>query len=433
MTGSRKSEILLTLGFLGIISCVPLVQIALELRRGERVQFTDLFRYAPTVRNLRQYERTLEDKSWFQRAVRPEMQRLVLLALGDAGAKGLVGREGWLFYRPGVRYLVEKGCTEGVARAIIRYRDQLKERGIELLLLPVPDKASVYPDRLTSRMAARFQDFRSPTEDLMLALKRSGVESVDLFRLFREARRENGDATDLYLACDTHWTPVGARLAAEAVARKLRNLGWAPGGTGILPVARRYVTRPVRVERRADILEMIQVPGGTGILPVGSTSASFPAQFVECEQVLDKSAGLLVSTVSGREGTYMNQHLVDTPLQATVLLLGDSFSRIYQIPEPQSLGAVPGQGGAEGNRENLRSTRRLLPGSAGLPSLLARALAAPVDYIISDGGAATAVRQTLSTNAEILELKRVVIWEFAERDIALGAEGWRDVPLPPRL
>ena len=105
MTGSRKSEVLLTLGFLGIISCVPLAQIALELRRGERVQFTDLFRYAPTVRNLRQYERTLEDKSWFQRAVRPEMQRLQLLALGDAGAKGLVGREGWLFYRPEVGIL----------------------------------------------------------------------------------------------------------------------------------------------------------------------------------------------------------------------------------------------------------------------------------------------------------------------------------------
>ncbi|MBM4040982.1 MAG: hypothetical protein FJ290_20980 [Planctomycetes bacterium] len=421
MTGSRKSEILLTLGFLGIISCVPLAQIALELRRGERVQYTDLFRYAPTVRNLRQYERTLEDKSWFQRAVRPEMQRLLLLSLGDAGAKGLLGRGGWLFYRPGVRYLVEKSRAEDVAQAVVRFRDQLKERGIELLLMPVPDKASVYPDRLTSRMAGRFHHYRSPTEDLTDALTWKGVESVNLFRLFREERREGSNSTDLYLAHDTHWTPAGARLAAEAVARKLRDLGWAPTRR------RDYATQPIHVERRGDILEMMQVP---------RIPKSFPAQVVECEQVLDKSAGLLVSTISGREGTYMNQHLVDTPLQATVLLLGDSFSRIYQTPEPQSLGETLGLAGAkddEWNRENLKRTRRLLPGSAGLPSLLARALAAPVDYIVSDGGAATDVRQALSTNAEILEFKRVVVWEFTERDIGLGPEGWRDVPLPPRL
>jgi len=427
MTACRKSEVLLTLGFLGIISCVPLVQIVLELRRGDRVQFTDLFRYAPTVRNLRQYERTVEDKSWFQQAVRPEMQRLLLLALGDAGAKGLVGRNGWLFYRPGVRYLAEAqwhrlpACGDGVAQAIARYRDQLKERGIELLLVPIPDKASVYPDRLTRRVVGKFQDFRSPTEGLLDGLKRSGVESVDLFHLFREARRESGDATDLYLAHDTHWTPAGARLAAEAVTRKLRDLGWAPTHR------RDYATRPVHVERRGDVLEMVQVP---------RIAESFPAQAVECAQVLDKSAGLLVSTISGREGTYANQHLVDTPLQATVLLLGDSFSRIYQAIEPQSLGGIPGlinAQDAERNREGIKRTRRLLPGSAGLPSLLARALAAPVDYIVSDGGAATDVRQTLSTNPEILELKRVVVWEFAERDIGLGAAGWRDVPLPPRL
>jgi len=308
-----------------------------------------------------------------------------------------------------------------VAQAIIRFRDKLKERGIELLLVPVPDKASVYPDKLTSRMVGRFQDFRSRTDDLMQTLKRDGVVSVDLFRLFRDERQKNPLADGLYLAHDTHWTPAGARLAAEAVATGLRHLGWAPGQ------GRHYTTQPARVLRRGDILDMLQAP---------RISHRFPAYSVECEQVLDPSAGLLVSTIGGREGTYMNQHLVDTPLQASVLLLGDSFSRIYQTPEPQSLGEELGQAGfraAELGRENVKGTRRLLPGSAGFPSHLALALGAAVDYIISDGGAATDVRQALSTNAEILERKRVVVWQFAERDIGLGAEGWRDVPLPPRL
>jgi hypothetical protein len=64
---------------------------------------------------------------------------------------------------------------------------------------------------------------------------------------------------------------------------------------------------------------------------------------------------------------------------------------------------------------------------------LARALRAPVDAIVSDGGASTDVRRKLSADPEILEGKRVVVWEFAERDIALGQAGWEDAPLPRQL
>jgi hypothetical protein len=39
----------------------------------------------------------------------------------------------------------------------------------------------------------------------------------------------------------------------------------------------------------------------------------------------------------------------------------------------------------------------------------------------------------LSADPEILKGKRVVVWEFAERDIALGAQGWEEVPLPKTL
>jgi len=64
---------------------------------------------------------------------------------------------------------------------------------------------------------------------------------------------------------------------------------------------------------------------------------------------------------------------------------------------------------------------------------LADELKAGVDYIISDGGAATDVRQRLSVDAEILDNKRLIVWEFTERDIRYGKAGWEDVPLPPEL
>lgn len=445
---------LLTLGFLTVIAGVPAAQIGIELRRGEPVQSTDVFRYSPTVENLRRFERALEDGWWGQETLRPRMQQLLLATLADTGAKTLAGREGWLFYRPGVRYLIEPNRTEAgdgdsiwveppsgetrrdsVIAAIVRFRDQLAQRGIRLLVVPIPGKASVYPDMLSRRAEGRWQDSHSPTEELLAELERRGVKTVDLFAAFRAARRAAASDPALYLAGDTHWTPAGAKRAADAVAQRLRQLDWLPEHPY------KYAGRTVRARRRGDLVGMMQVP---------ETGESFPVEIVECRQVLDPlHGGLLAPAAGGREGTYMNEHLVDTPMEASFLLLGDSFSRIYQFAEPASLGELDGPAAdlppdagntASKPSENeppedrpvgaATATRRLLPGSAGFPSLLANALGAPVDYIVSDGGAATDVRRRLSVNPEILERKRVVIWEFAERDVSLGKKGWQDVPLP---
>jgi hypothetical protein len=62
---------------------------------------------------------------------------------------------------------------------------------------------------------------------------------------------------------------------------------------------------------------------------------------------------------------------------------------------------------------------------------IARALGRPVASIVNDGGASTLVRQELSRKPDALTGKTLVVWEFVERDIRLGLEGWQDVPLPP--
>jgi hypothetical protein len=162
---------------------------------------------------------------------------------------------------------------------------------------------------------------------------------------------------------------------------------------------------------------MMQIPG---------LRSAFAAETAQCLQVLDPALGPLVPGASDRPGTYAYPGQ-----QATVLVLGDSFCRIYQYPEPQSLGEMPATAGAGHPGES--GAKRLLPGSAGFISHLALALKSPVDAIVSDGGAATDVRRRLSTNPEILEGKQVVVWEFVERDIAMGSQGWEDVALPKRL
>jgi hypothetical protein len=430
---ARNSELALVTGFLAVIAAVPATQTCLELARHERVQFTDLFRYRPTAKNFRQFEHGLEEKSWFRQKLRPEVQRLFFSLLRDPGAKGLLGRDRWLFYRPDVRYLVEPDWPqenaadskwvdpsanhtrrENVIRAIVRFRDQLKERGIALVVMPVPGKPSVYPDQVTRREIGQQQQFRSPTLELLDALRSQGVASVDLFAAFRDTRSEagNGGASGtLYLAQDTHWTPRGAQVAAHIVATQLRKMHFAPAA------AKEFRTRPVGVTRWGDILDMMQIPG---------LREACPPQPVACEQVLDPALGPLVPSASDRPGTYRYPGQ-----KASALVLGDSFCRIYQYPEPRSLGEMPAN--ALAGPKDDSGTKRLLPGSAGFISHLALALKSPVDAIVSDGGASTDVRRKLSTNPEILEGKQVVVWEFVERDIALGGPGWEDVPLPEKL
>lgn len=429
---TRKSELVLVLSLLAVIAGVPITQTCLELARGERVQATDVFRYEPTAKNLRQFEHTLEEKSWFQQHLRPLMQRFLFAALHDTGAKGILGRDRWLFYRPDLRYLVEPDRPEtgaadskwvlppsesthreSVEKAIIRFRDQLKERGITLVVMPVPGKPSVYPDEVTRRAAGKERQFQSPTLDLLDSLQRQGVATVDLFAAFQAARQGGGPESGgpLYLSRDTHWTPLGAQIAAQTVAARLGELNLAPASN------KEFRTQRVAVTRWGDILDMMQIPG---------LRSTFAPETVECLQVSDPALGPLVPAASARPGTYCYPGQ-----QAKVLVLGDSFCRIFQYAEPQSLGEMPA--GAPTDRAGESGPRRLLPGSAGFISHLAFALKSPVDAIVSDGGAATDVRRKLSTDPEILEGKRVVVWEFVERDIASGAQGWEEVPLPRRL
>jgi hypothetical protein len=427
-----SSEIALIGCFLLIIFGVPITQVCLQLRQGQRVQFTDIFRYAPTEKNLREFEQGLKDESWFEQTLRPLAQEFLYRALGDTGSKADPGRQGWLFYRPDVRYVVEPdrldaGGSEGrwleqpggtyqdsVVTAIGRFRDQLRERKIELLVVPIPGKPSIYPEMLWRSAAIGGGGVPSPTLSLIQKLNRQGVAVVDLFSRFRKAREEN-PKEQLYLAQDTHWTPEGAKLAADCVAEKLRALTWAP------PPSVEFRSRRVRVKRYGDILEMIQTRG---------QRRNVPEEEVDVDQVLDNTGRLLAPSQAERPGTY--RYPATT---VPILVLGDSFCRIYQEREPRSLGEIvkavdepsTGSGGLD------PSPSRLLPGSGGFPSNLAMALEVPLDFIVSDGGASTDVRRILATNPEILEGKKVVVWEFVERDIQLGKAGWLDVTLPPLL
>jgi alginate O-acetyltransferase complex protein AlgJ len=92
---------------------------------------------------------------------------------------------------------------------------------------------------------------------------------------------------------------------------------------------------------------------------------------------------------------------------ADVLLLGDSYTNIYSLPEMNW-----GEG-------------------AGLAERLSLALGRPVDRLAQNDGGSHAVRQTLhqqiAQGHDRLKGKSVVIWEFAVRELSGG--DWKSFPM----
>ncbi len=99
---SRRQERFLTGFFLAFIFGVPLTQAAVEIYRGRWPQSFDIFTRPPVEKNLRSFESELERLSIASQAMRPRIQYEWFM-LGNPGSKAVIGRDGWLFYRPDVR------------------------------------------------------------------------------------------------------------------------------------------------------------------------------------------------------------------------------------------------------------------------------------------------------------------------------------------
>ncbi len=106
-----------------------------------------------------------------------------------------------------------------------------------------------------------------------------------------------------------------------------------------------YVERPVTVRRHGDLVEMLRVP---------QIERTLEPESVACRQVVQSDTG-----TPYRDAT-----------ESEVLILGDSFLRIYEQDEP---------------------------GAAGFIAQVARELGQPLTSIVNDGGASTLVRQVAVT------------------------------------
>lgn len=299
----------------------------------------------------------------------------------------LRGVDGWLYITPEVELLVseldwEVGPPASSAPArpvsvatIADFRAQLAARGIDLLFVPIPAKLTVYPDKLLPDLAADVPRLDGPEVELLAALERAGVATVDLTGAFLSARR-HGEPEPLFPVTGTHWSPTGCALAAREVATAVRarwpELAARPPSTEAERSAR---VERVRVEVRGDLLELHPEPR---------------------PETREKLLYLSVTAVDGASGGGSRD---GEP--APILLLGDS------------------------NLDEYRDAR------SGFADHLDAELGRPSDQIAISAGSTTTVRRRLAQQPERLDGKKLVIWMVAARYFVHG-EGWEIVELGPR-
>lgn len=382
---TRSTAWLLVLAFLLAIFAVPLSQTYFERREDEESPLLELFRRPPTAENLRQIEKDVEEASYPKAFVQPRLQ-LLLTQLGRVGNKlAIVGHGGWLYYKPGVLHVGGPGLLDQNVHAvrekealdageppiaadprpaILGFHRALSRRGIRLVLLPVPDKAALAAQHLHGRPVSERWPQNPDYDALLEQLRQQGVAVFDARQGLGAPPKES-----LFLSQDTHWTPGFMRSLAQKLGRYLEQVGELPN-VGAAPL--KAVAQPV--SRVGDLVDMLKLPEDQG---------HFRPQSVTVEQVQDALGAPW-----------------EPDAKADVLLLGDSFTNIFTL-EGMGWGAA-----------------------AGFGPHLSLALGRPLDVIAQNDSGAFATRQALArelaAGSDRLAGKRVVVWQFASRELSVG-------------
>ena len=429
---TRAIDWFLTLFFLAVIVAVPLAQLARDfaaIRAGKEPgrnlpQSLDVFSFLlPSLSevsdlvvdgaaekggflaagsrlnnrmlgDIQRYETDLKNRDEVMQWVIPRMQVPVTAWLKGGNEDAYCSRDGWLFYRKDIDSLTGRGFldpdvlaarsaggSELVAppqpdpvKAIVDFRDELQRRGITLVVVPTPVKPSIYPEWHSARYDGRSEAVQNPSFAAFKdRLAGEGIPCFDPAPLLVEAKA--AALKPLYLKTDTHWTPAGMELVAEALAGFVRRTVELPS-----PAPDRFTASPREVTGRGDIAMMLEFPEEWSV---------FPQETVTVREVRDAAAAWRPDR------------------DAKVLFLGDSFANIYSLA-PMGWGET-----------------------AGFAEQVSLALGLPLDTITRNDAGSHATREMLALDLERgtnrLAGKQVVIWEFAARELACG--DWKIIPL----
>ena len=370
-----------------MLLCVPICQFISEIRRGEMPHVFRAYELLsePKREAIEKYEDVLEDESVLTNWLLPSVQTILTRLLHIGNEQVYLGRDGWLFYRADIDSLIGlsgdhsqiehkikpiHGKYQDALNSLVDFKRQLDERNITLIVMPTPVKPSIHPEKFSARYNNLDAPLHNPNyTEFVKTLMSHEIMVYDPSLLLFESSRQN----EQYLKTDTHWRPE----AMERVANNLATfIAERVEFTNASTTA--YSKTETKVTNVGDIAKMLNLQ-------------EQQTQF-QPEHVISH----VIQTQSGE--------LWQPDRNAEILFLGDSFSNIYSLA------------GMEWGE------------SAGFVEHLSAALSMPIDRIVINAGGAFSTRQALAQQVERLDGKRVLVYQFATRELFSG--DWKLIPMP---
>ena len=297
----------------------------------------------------------------------------------------LAGVDGWLFLSSDIRFLsvgqfwgadaakvsrAHKPESADPIPAIVDFRDQLKKRGIDLLLMPVPPKPAIYPEKILPDVDLHGETATPYLGRFYEELRKREIDVIDLSPVFLQNRaNEHGP---VYCKTDTHWSGLGCVLAAQTIKDKIHE---------------KLAGQP-RKDYAAEWKETT-IKGDLGDLAGPNIKKTEPEK-IFVRTITDKETGAAISP----DG--------NSPL----LVIGDSHTLVFHD---------------------------FLAEKSGLLDQLAYEVGFAPDLIGTRGSGSTSVRISLyrraRKDADYLAKKKIVVWCFAAREFTESDQGWDKVPV----
>ncbi len=171
---------------------------------------------------------------------------------GDLGPGARAGCGDWLFLADELETYPDRAKSAGFRASVVQLVNQnLKKRGIKLLVVVVPDKTRIEHAHLCGLNRSRL--FAGRIVSWLDAVK--SVATLDLTSTLESVQG------DRYYHTDTHWNEAGANAAAEAVANRLSELKWLSIKPGSI-----VVLNQVRSARPGDLVHLAGLDGLPGLL-----------------------------------------------------------------------------------------------------------------------------------------------------------------------
>jgi hypothetical protein len=292
--------------------------------------------------------------------------------------KALAGQDGFLFYKNDLEY-VSGGDLEQQRRGknplpvIVEFKKLLDEQGVDFLFVPVPTKLEVYPEKLDPDFKGLSGQIVNPAfRKLIESLSRAGVEVVDLLPALLRAKSESAAEPFLFQHQDTHWTDRGLRLAADLLATRVKKYPWY---AELAKQKRTYELKETHFTRFGDLQSR---------LPEAEQKKYTPETLVAHQVML-----------GGKP--------YDDDPESPVVLLGDSFTGVYELTDAEH---------------------------AGVSAHIARGIGYPLDLVMSYGGGPNVRQKLLRRGVDALGTKKLVIWMMTARDLYNYWEDWEPLKKP---